>query len=92
MRWWPPAGTCTFRLEGFASVADLRNQIAGAMLMGAGGVSALGCIVGQGLSGLSTLALGSMIAVAGIVAGSLATLKVLVWQAEREPEGQLNPG
>ena len=74
------------------SHADLRNQIAGAFLMGAGGVSALGCTVGQGLSGLSTLALGSMIAVAGIVAGSVATLKVLLWQAEREPDGQLSPG
>jgi hypothetical protein len=84
--------TRTFRLEGFASLADLRNQIAGALLMGAGGVSALGCTVGQGLSGLSTLALGSMIAVTGIVAGSVATLKMLVWQAEREPEAQLSPG
>ena len=79
--------TRTFRWEGFASTADLRNQLAGAILMGAGGVTALGCTIGQGLSGLSTLSIGSMIAVAGIVAGSVATLKVLVWQAEREEEG-----
>lgn len=77
----------TFRWEGFASTADLRNQIVGAILMGAGGVAALGCTIGQGLSGLSTLSIGSMIAVAGIVAGSVATLKVLVWQAEREEAG-----
>jgi len=84
--------TRTFRWEGFASLADLRNQVAGAVLMGAGGVTALGCTIGQGLSGLSTLSIGSMLAVAGIVAGSVATLKVLVWQAEREPEGRLSPG
>lgn len=81
--------TRTFRLEGFASIEDLRNQVAGAVLMGAGGVTALGCTIGQGLTGLSTLSIGSMLAVAGIVAGCVATLKVLVWQAEREPEAQL---
>ena len=82
----------TFRWEGFASLADLRNQIVGAVLMGAGGVTALGCTIGQGLTGLSTLSLGSVLAVAGIVAGSVVTLKVLVWQSEREPEGRLSPG
>jgi uncharacterized protein len=82
----------TFRWEGFASLADLRNQIVGAVLMGAGGVTALGCTIGQGLTGLSTLSIGSVLAVTGIVAGSVATLKVLVWQAEREPEGRLSPG
>ena len=79
--------TRTFRWEGFASTVDLRNQIVGAIMMGAGGVTALGCTIGQGLSGLSTMSIGSMIAVAGIVVGSVATLKVLVWQAEREEDG-----
>jgi uncharacterized protein len=74
----------SFRWEGFASLADLRNQLVGALLMGFGGVTALGCTIGQGLSGLSTLALGSVIAVAGIVAGAVATMKVLLRQAERE--------
>jgi len=76
--------TRSFRWEGFASLADMRHQLTGAFLMGAGGVTAVGCTIGQGLSGLSTLALGSVIAVAGIVAGSVATLKALVWQAGRE--------
>jgi len=75
--------TRSFRWEGFASFADLRNQLAGAMLMGFGGVTAMGCTVGQGLAGLSTLAIGSFIAVAGIVGGSVATLKLILWQAER---------
>ena len=72
-----------FRWEGFASLADLRNQLVGAVLMGFGGVSALGCTIGQGLSGVSTLAIGSFIAVAGIVAGAVATLRFLLWRAER---------
>jgi uncharacterized membrane protein YedE/YeeE len=73
-----------FRWEGFASIDDLKTQILGAVLMGFGGVTALGCTVGQGLSGVSSLAIGSFIALAGIVIGCVATLKVLLWKAERE--------
>jgi hypothetical protein len=76
--------TRTFRWEGFASMDDLRNQLLGALLMGFGGVTAVGCTIGQGLSGLSTLAMGSVIAVAGIMAGSVATLKYMLWKVERE--------
>jgi uncharacterized protein len=75
--------TKKFRWEGFASMDDLRNQLVGAVLMGFGGVTALGCTVGQGLSGLSTLAIGSVIAVAGIMAGSVATLKYILWKTEQ---------
>ncbi len=74
----------SFRWEGFANFDDLRRQLIGAMLMGFGGVTALGCTVGQGMSGLSTLAVGSFIAVAGIVSGSVAMLKVMLWKAENE--------
>ncbi len=76
--------TKSFRWEGFANFDDLRNQLVGALLMGFGGVTALGCTVGQGISGLSTLAIGSFIAMAGIVGGSVATLKVMLWKAEQE--------
>jgi uncharacterized protein len=76
--------TKRFRWEGFASLSDLRNQLVGAVLMGFGGVTALGCTVGQGLSGVSTLALGSFIALAGIVAGSVATLKLILWREQRD--------
>jgi uncharacterized membrane protein YedE/YeeE len=75
--------TRTFRWEGFASLGDLRRQLLGALLMGFGGVTALGCTIGQGLSGISTLAIGSFIAVAAIVAGSVATLKYTLWREER---------
>ena len=74
----------SFRWEGFASMADLRSQLMGAVLMGFGGVTALGCTIGQGLSGISTLAIGSFVAVAGIVVGSVAMLQFMLWQAERE--------
>ncbi len=69
--------TRQFRWEGFGSVEDLRTQLIGAVLMGFGGVTALGCTVGQGISGVSTLALGSFIALTGIVCGAVATMK---WQ------------
>jgi uncharacterized protein len=75
--------TKKFRWEGFASMDDLRNQLVGAVLMGFGGVTALGCTIGQGLSGLSTLAIGSVLAVSGIVLGSVATLKYILWKAEQ---------
>ncbi|MBX3620643.1 MAG: YeeE/YedE family protein [Rhizobacter sp.] len=75
--------TRKFRWEGFASLADLRNQLLGGVLMGFGGVTALGCTIGQGLTGLSTLALGSFIAVAGILAGCTAMLKWMAWAEER---------
>jgi len=74
--------TKKFRWEGFANFADLRGQLVGAILMGFGGVTAMGCTVGQGLSGLSTLAIGAFIAVAGIVTGSVAMLKYTLWREE----------
>ena len=43
------------------------RSIGGAALMGAGGAMAYGCSIGQGLTGLSTLALASFVAVAGIL-------------------------
>ena len=65
----------TFRWESFASADDLRNHIIGGVLMGFGGVCAMGCTIGQGITGLSTLALGSFITFAAIIAGSAATMR-----------------
>lgn len=73
----------SFRWEGFAGTEDTANHVVGAVLMGIGGVTAFGCTVGQGLSGLSTLSLGSFIAVAGIVAGAVAALRYQGWRLER---------
>ncbi|MBL8341303.1 MAG: YeeE/YedE family protein, partial [Rubrivivax sp.] len=76
--------TGAFRWEGFASTQDVGTQILGAVLMGFGGVTALGCTIGQGMTGVSTLAIGSFIALAGLVGGCVATLKYLLWKAERD--------
>jgi hypothetical protein len=73
----------TFRWEGFGSVEDVANHLIGAVLMGVGGVTAMGCTVGQGLSGVSTLALGSFIALAGILAGAVFALKYQIWRLDR---------
>jgi len=72
-----------FRWEGFAGTEDTANHLVGAVLMGVGGVTAMGCTIGQGLSGLSTLALGSFIAFGGIVLGAVAALSYQVWRLER---------
>jgi hypothetical protein len=76
--------TGTSRWESFASAADLRNHILGGILMGFGGVTALGCTIGQGLSGVSTLALGSFVALGSIIAGCVAANKVLYRRMLRE--------
>ena len=76
--------TRTFRWEGFTTTEDLVNHVVGGVLMGFGGVTALGCTIGQGLSGVSTLALGSFLAVGAIVAGCVTALKYQMWRLERE--------
>jgi uncharacterized membrane protein YedE/YeeE len=73
----------SFRWEAFRGVEDTANHLVGGVLMGVGGVTALGCTIGQGLSGVSTLALGSFIALAAIMAGAVAALKWQVWRLER---------
>lgn len=72
-----------FRWEGFRDTEDTANHLVGAALMGVGGVTAMGCTVGQGLSGLSTLGLSSLLAVAAIVAGAVAAFKYQMWRIER---------
>ncbi len=58
-----------FRIATFSDTADTLRNLGGAALMGIGGVMALGCTVGQSLTGVSTLALGSFLTFAAIVAG-----------------------
>jgi uncharacterized protein len=65
-----------FRLESFASVQELRNHLVGGVLMGFGGVTAVGCSVGQGVTGLAMLSVGAFVAVAGICVGALLALRL----------------
>jgi uncharacterized membrane protein YedE/YeeE len=67
--------TGRFHLEGYQSPRHMLRSAGGAALMGTGGVMAFGCSVGQGLTGLSTLALASFVAVAGIMLGTAAGLR-----------------
>jgi len=75
--------TRSFRWEGFASTEDLVNHIVGGILMGFGGVTALGCTIGQGLTGLSTLAVGSLLTFFAIVLGSVVAIRYQTWRLMR---------
>ena len=72
--------TGKFRWEGFRDAEDTAMHMIGGVLMGFGGITALGCTVGQAITGISTLALGSIITFAAIVAGSAATMKWQYWR------------
>ncbi|WP_407147525.1 YeeE/YedE family protein [Bradyrhizobium sp. ORS 86] len=67
--------TGRFQFEGYQSPQHMLRSACGAALMGTGGVMAFGCSVGQGLTGLSTLSLSSLIAIAGILLGTGAGLR-----------------
>jgi uncharacterized membrane protein YedE/YeeE len=73
--------TRTFRWEGFRDAEDTANHVVGGLLMGFGGICALGCTIGQGISGFSTLALGSIVTFVFIVIGSALTMKYQYWRA-----------
>lgn len=72
-----------FRWEGFGSNEDLANHLAGALFMGVGGVTAMGCTIGQGLTGLSTLGLNSIVAFFAIIAGAVGAFRYQMWRLER---------
>jgi hypothetical protein len=72
--------TRTFRWEGFRDAEDTANHVVGGILMGFGGITALGCTIGAAITGISTLALGSFITFAAIVAGSALTMKYQYWR------------
>ena len=66
-----------FRITTFSDKGDTIRGLMGAASMGVGGVMALGCTIGQGITGLSTLAIGSFLAFAGIVTGGVWGVKAL---------------
>jgi uncharacterized membrane protein YedE/YeeE len=71
----------SFRWEGFRDIEDTANHLVGAALMGFGGVVAMGCTIGQGITGFSTLAAGSILTFLSIISGALAALKYQYWKA-----------
>lgn len=64
-------------LTSFADAQDSVRNMFGAALMGVGGVLALGCTVGQAMTGFSTLAIGSAITFASIVTGGVFGVKTI---------------
>ena len=74
------------RIEWFVTWNDFMMHAIGALLMGIGGVLAMGCTIGQGISGVSTLALGSIVTLVAIVAGSAATMKYQYYLMMREDD------
>ena len=76
----------SFRIEWFRSVGDAINHIIGAVLMGFGGTLAMGCTVGQAITGVSTLAVGSMVTFGAIFLGSALTMKVQYYKLVYEDE------
>ncbi len=77
----------SFRIEWFASVGDFANHFIGAVLMGFGGVLALGCTIGQAVTGISTLAIGSFITFIAITFGCAITMKIRLYRMVYESEG-----
>ena len=74
------------RLEWFVSWSDFIRHALGSVLMGVGGVLAMGCTIGQGISGVATLALGSFVTVIAIVAGCAGTMKYQYYRMMREDD------
>ncbi|MFM9941181.1 MAG: YeeE/YedE family protein [Hyphomicrobiaceae bacterium] len=66
-----------FKLATFSNLGDTKRSLLGAALMGVGGVMALGCTVGQAITGVSTLAIGSFLTFAAIVIGGIIGMKRL---------------
>ena len=76
----------SFRIEWFVDFKDFLVHAMGAILMGFGGVLGLGCTVGQGITGVSTLALGSFLVFISIVLGSALTMKIQYYKLVYEEE------
>ncbi len=74
--------TGAFRWEGFGNVEDIGNHLVGAVLMGFGGITSLGCTIGQGLAGISVLSLGSLLTITGIVAGAVVATRYQSWRID----------
>lgn len=65
----------TFRIETFSNKSEMVNHLVGAVMMGFGGVLSFGCTIGQGVTGMSTLAIGSFLTLASIIFGCALTMK-----------------
>lgn len=76
--------TRKFRFEWFASFKDFLSHAVGGVLMGVGGVLSMGCTVGQAITGVSTLALGSFLTLGAIIFGAALTMKVQYYMLDEQ--------
>ncbi len=60
----------SFRIEWFGSSREFIRYLAGGLLVGIGGILGMGCTLGQGIAGTSTLALGSFIDLGALILGA----------------------
>ena len=79
----------SFRVEWFNSASDVANHVIGAILMGIGGTLAMGCTIGQAVTGISTLAVGSILTFGAIFLGSALTMKIQYYKMVYEDEATL---
>jgi uncharacterized membrane protein YedE/YeeE len=78
-----------FRIESYTGAREMGANFLGALLMGFGGITAVGCSVGNGVTGMALLSGGSLLAVAGMVVGALTALQVQMRRDAREGGGTL---
>jgi len=76
----------SFRIEWFVNFKDFTTHLVGGVLMGIGGILALGCTIGQAVTGVSTMAVGSFLAFISIVFGSAMTMKIQYYKMVYEGE------
>ncbi len=76
----------SFRIEWFVDSKDFITHVIGGILMGVGGVLALGCTIGQGITGISTLSMGSVLALLSIIFGSALTMKMQYYKMMHEDD------
>ena len=76
----------SFRIEWFVDFKDFLTHFVGGILMGIGGILALGCTFGQGITGVSTLSIGSLIALVSIIFGSAMTMKIQYYKLIHEDD------
>ena len=73
-----------FKITGFSDTGDLMRNMFGGAAMGVGGVLGFGCTIGQAITGVSTLALGSMLTFVAIVVGGVMGIKYLEYRLLRD--------
>lgn len=76
-----------FKLSLPTSWQEWARTMIGALMVGGGSVLAMGCTVGHGLSGISTLALGSFLALGAIMAGTWVALRIEQALSKSAPAG-----